>query len=629
MKREKLNLDEIKKRIGNQKLIIFGAGILGSIFYKKVFADYDIAYVVDNNLEPGYSLYGKTIVNFEYFIKNYNNEVIIVTTLNYCDEISEQLELHQFEYEKNYLIWNGHDNSENVSANFADENTKRFISKNKELWAEKKKCDKRGQIIIPYRRSSEIVYAPWSYAANYLADKYDAEILCAGGVESAFDDDLLELYYSFNVSKIIDERPIGEVKRETEQIFEEIWRGIKSKEDIWNIEIYGENYGKDIVRDYLRMEFPIIYINDINLKKQMKRMIGYIVFWNKYIKEKHGEIKAIILWDGTFYREAIIRKLAVLYGIPVYSVIYSDMWKGEYEEKFNYEFYKKYFHMLSKKEQEEGIEWAKHRLEEHLQGNVKDYDIVESVYKSEKQQNVLENSEKIKIMICPHYTGDDPFSQGDMLFMGPGDWLEHLGELSEKTEYDWYFKPHPVETEFGDNYIKAYLKRYPKIKLLPKYVSPFQLKDEGMKYALTIHGSIGYEYPMIGINVINAGNNPHIAFGFDVNPKSIEEYDNILYNLKNMTKKVDVNEIYEFYAIHFGYYQQRKFMINKIFYKDQRLQEIRGFKYSKTRRNTELFRYWIEEINEERHKELQKLTERLFQQIDNYKDTVFHKKKLE
>lgn len=625
----KMNLDEIKKRMEGKQIIIFGAGIWGSIFYKKVFADFDIAYVVDNNVEPSFSLYEKSIFDFSYLINNYNDELIVITTLNYCDEISQQLELHNFEYGKNYLIWNGQDNAETESVDFADENTKRLISKNIELWREKKKHDKKGQIIIPYRRSSEIVYVPWSYAANYLADKYDAEIVCAGGVESSFDNNLLELYYSFNVSKVIDERPTGEVEREVERIFEEIWHGIKSKEDIWNIEIYGECYGKDIVREYLRTEFPIIYINDINLKKQMKRMIGYIVFWNKYIKENHEEIKTIILWDGVFYREGIIRKLAALYDIPVYSVVYSGMCKREYEEKFNYEFYRKYFRMLSKEEQEKGIEWAKCRLKEHLRGNIKDYDIVESVYKMAEQQKVLEDNERIKIMICPHYTEDDPFSHGDMLFMGPGDWLEHLGRLSEKTDYDWYLKPHPVETEFGDNYIKAYLKRYPRIKLLPKYVSPFQLKEEGMKYALTIHGSIGYEYPMIGINVINAGNNPHIAYGFNINPKSIEEYDNILCNLENLDHKVDMNEIYEFYAIHFGYYQHRELMINKIFYKDERLQEIRGLTCSKTKRNTELFKYWLEEIDEERHKELEELIEKLFQQIDNYKDIVFHKKKLE
>ena len=86
-------------------------------------------------------------------------------------------------------------------------------------------------------------------------------------------------------------------------------------------------------------------------------------------------------------------------------------------------------------------------------------------------------------------------------------------------------------------------------------MSPFQLKEEGISYALTIHGSIGYEYPMLGINVINAGNNPHIAFDFDINPKTIEEYDEVIFNLEKVNKKIDINEIYMFYLIHFGYYE--------------------------------------------------------------------------
>ena len=287
MNRDQTNLEEIKNLCGEKKIIIFGAGFWGSILYKKVCRDYDIAYVVDNNIENGYTFYGNKIVNFKFLLENYMDEMIVVTSLDYCDEISEQLEKHHFEYKKNFVIWNGLFDVTSKPIDFADDNTKRFIEKNIELWSKSKRSNKKAKVIIPYRNTVEISYAPWSYAANYLSDKYDAEILCAGGVESPFDDNLLKLYESFNVSGVIDERPTAEIKKEADNIFERLWGHIKCKQDILDIEVYGESYGKDILRDYLRFDFPIVYMTDINLKRQIKRMIEYIVFWNKYINENH------------------------------------------------------------------------------------------------------------------------------------------------------------------------------------------------------------------------------------------------------------------------------------------------------------------------------------------------------
>ncbi len=631
MKEEYKNFFLNSEQIGNickeKKLILFGAGADGSRFYRRNYHRVSVSYFVDNGDIEGYTIYGKRIVDGSYLQKHYQNEIILITSLKYKSEIAEQLENNGFQPGIHFWIWNGRDTAETI--NFEDNNTKEFIEFNKRLWKKEQKEKSKNKILMPYRRTVEIVYAPWSYAANYLAEKYDADIYCIGGVGDVVESDLWGLYQSFNVAGFIDETLNESMNEERDKIFHTVWKNIKCEEDLKEIEIYGENYGVDILRDYLRLEFPRLYMNDWNLKKQVKRMIGYVIFWSNYIKENAGQIKSIIVWDGLYYREGILRKIAYSYDIPVYSIVNTTCFKWEYDLDYSFPFYKKFFNMLSEQEKRDGINWAKRKLEKHLAGNTDDMVMFhKSVFEVKCDENVLETNDKIKIMICPHYTEDDAFPYGDMFFTDPWDWLEYLGELSNNTDYDWYLKPHPIEKELGDKLIEEYVERYPNIKLLPKFVSPIQLKKEGMKFALTIHGSIGYEYPLIGIDVINAGYNPHIAFDFDWNPKSKEEYEHILMNLQTAEKTIDKEEIYQFYCIHFGYYIPRRQDLMNVFFKDSRLQDVRGLVGSKTKYTTDLFKYYMEETSETRHEELKKIYADLFKDMDQYKEGVFYKRGL-
>lgn len=621
-----MNSNEIVKKYGEKKIIIFGAGNDGTRFYKSNIHRLDIVYFIDNGDIQGHSVYGKALRDFLYLKEKYTDEIIVVTSCKYCTEMVKQLEENGFEKNKNYCVWDG--DKDTISVDFGDENVKSLIKLNEKLWGGKDKKRKKNKILIPYRNSAEIVYSPWSYCANYLADKYDAEIICTGGERDKKNEELYKLYESFNVVDYIDETPDEEAGEEINCIFNKLWDSVRTIEDIKGIEIYGEKYGIDFLRDYFRMEFPQLYMDDYSLKKQIKRMVGYVVFWSKYFKENADTIKAVIVWDGLYYREGIIRKIAFGYGIPVYTVVNTTCHKWERDVVYNFEFYKKFYFMLDDEEKKKGMSWAKEKLEKHISGYTDDEQIHKLTFGVLSQVSILEKNSKVKVMICPHYMEDDAYPYGDMLFDDQWDWLHYLGEMSEKLDYDWYLKPHPIEKTLGDALIAEYLKKYKNIKLLPKYVSPIQLKEEGMNYALTIHGSIGYEYPYIGINVINAGYNPYIAFDFDINPKSLGEYKKIISDLPLINKKVEKEEILQFYCIHYGYYIPRERWMNKIFFNNEILQEVRGLVGSKTERTTELFRIYVDEITEERHKELLDLYSRLFDEMDKYKDGVFYKKEL-
>lgn len=629
-KLSQISIDDIMTNFASKKIIIFGAGADGICLYKEIFHKLDISYFVDNGDIDGLTFAGKRLHNFHFLQNNYLNEVIIVASLTYYHEIGNQLIKSGFLFKNNFWIWDG--NVSDCIINFADDNIKAFIEFNKSVWnSGKRNRSTKNKILLPYRNTPEIIYPAWSYAANYLADKYDANIYCAGGIRDILREDVYEIYKSFNVTGFIDESSDDTLNHEMNEIFNHVWNNLHTKDDIKNITVYGEKFGTDILRDYLRLSFPQVFMNDYLLKKQIKQMTGYIVFWHKYFLENHEEIKAVIVWDGIYYREGIMRKIAYGYGIPVYTFDNRECFKWNYDMKFSYEFYKKFFYMLTKQEQKDGMRWAKEKLEDHMKGAVDGLDMGRRPIFGEKisEDRVLEDNDRVKVMICPHYSEDDAFPYGDdMLFHDPWEWLEYLGEMSNKLPYDWYLKPHPIEKKMGDKLISDFLIKYPQIKLLPRFVSPIQLKNEGMKYALTIHGSIGYEYPYIGIHVINAGYNPHISFGFDLNPKNVSEYSHLLNNLEELNPLIDKDEICQFYCIHFGYYKSKGIDLRQLLYKDERLCDIRGLIDSKTKYTTELFKIYTDEMSERKHQDLLKAFEQMFVDMDEYKDGKLYKKSL-
>jgi hypothetical protein len=98
--------------------------------------------------------------------------------------------------------------------------------------------------------------------------------------------------------------------------------------------------------------------------------------------------------------------------------------------------------------------------------------------------------------------------------------------------------------------------RFPKLELLDSNVKHHDLIKGGIDVVLTCYGTIGCEYPMFGIPVINACSaNPHCRYDFNINPSNLEEFEEIILNLdKNIDQyKASINKskILEYYYMQF------------------------------------------------------------------------------
>ena len=194
--------------------------------------------------------------------------------------------------------------------------------------------------------------------------------------------------------------------------------------------------------------------------------------------------------------------------------------------------FKKIFSKLKKEKKLNAYKLAKKRLDLRFKGvNGAKVDLISneiSSFSSKKKKNLIVRNKKIKLLIAPHDFFDAVHIYGDILFTDFYEWLIFLGELSNKTDYDWYMKNRPNFSgkfqkyqPFTNAIIAKICKKYPKIKLLPNDYSHHQIINEKIDFVLTCYGSVGVEYPYFNIPVINASiNNPHINYNFNIHPKS-------------------------------------------------------------------------------------------------------------
>lgn len=624
---------ECKDLFSGKEIFVFGAGVDGEKLYNKLADTVTIGAFIDNRrCGKGNYLCGKEIISLSEFKKRRtNSQPIIIAAYRFIREISSQLMQEGFIPEKDFFAW------DDMCIYHADEITNRYIQFMSGIW--RKEARKRSEkiVLVPFDNRHDHSSVMYAYCSNYLAEKYDASIygFCRYGVSVQNASNVIfDIYKAFNVVELIDSSLNAVMQEESHNILKELWENLYTWKDWKNITIYGICFGTTVIRDFLRENVPDYDLRSDFMYSFLKRTVDTIVFWYHYINEH--DIKTVLLADAVCW-EGYIRDIAITKGIPTYAVEYTmeRAYLNSHGRTVSYPYYKKMWDQLTPKEQEYGMKWAKVHVNQRIGGKKDDVNAhgLHNFSFSEKckKERVLDYDDKIKIIICPHIFEEDSFWCGEQIFDNSYmEWLCHLGELTKKTpNYHWYLKIHPGARRRDVIIMENYLERYPRIKMLPLDVSPIQLKKEGANFALTVCGSIGHEYPAIGIEVINAGKNPHSAFNFTWNPKTKEEYDDLILNLDKLTPKNNMKELYQFYSMHYLFYDREYIPYRTIFFDNPLLpmckeelevydRELGTWKYEE----------YMKEWNEEKHDRTLNLMEELFRKMDDWKPDVFYRRKV-
>ena len=618
---------EVIDKFSSSRITIFGCGSQdGLMLYNALQSSSVIVTAFIDNYKKGNFYQKIPIIGLENYDEGMGS--IVIASNRFAMTMAKQIERSQKKYK--YFIW------DEANIYHTNKDIEEYIKFNKGIFRrERKKREKK--IIVDWVSRHNIYISMLGCVSNYWASQFDAEILGYMDNNISFgsiSEVMKDIYSSLNVSRFIEVKLENEQREEVERKYNEIIAGITTWEDVDRIKVLDVDFGTDFLRSFLRWDIPDFSITNDAFLGRVYQAVETVIFWNDYY-EKH-DVKMVVILDAT-QRQSLFRDITIKKGIPVYA-IGSESFKatlGYYRGK-PYEYFKSFWNQLSAEEKQYGTTWAKERLQKHISGDLSDVrpenrrGFTFAVENSNSR--VLEENDKLKLLICPHVFDEESYQCGRQIFDNNYfSWLCHLGELSERTpEYDWYLKMHPTAHERDEIIIDKIIKKYPLIKKLPANISPKQLRQEGIKYALTVWGSIGHEYPMVGINVIHAGKNPHSAFHFTINPESKEEYDRIIFNLENFDFQPNLEELYQFYCVMFLFYDWNYASFRRDFFKNQELRmsapELRAIGKDC---GTWQYREYMKEWTQEHHQKLLNNMEDFFKRLDEWRPDVFYKRKVD
>ena len=435
-----------------------------------------------------------------------------------------------------------------------------FIRHNEGLWKKYRSNPEGGEILLEANPMASSIIS-FSYLANILSHIHKASITAYLLKERDFrsfltDTPLRQIYRSFNTDRFIylDLNPAQQQERD--RLFRQIHPRLKTKRDVEELTVEGVWFG-DLLYDshLMACHVPTIDIDDGRFQDSLKEALGYYVFWRNYL-DAHT-VSAVVLSHCVYYKYAILLRHAVQRDIPVYQCNATHVYHLSRARLWAYDDFYDYpeqFRRLSPKKQDKGQQMARERLQRRFSGEigVDMHYSTKSAYVKPRSNRVIKESPRIKILVAPHCFFDSPHPYGINLFTDFYEWLNFLGMITEKTDYDWYIKTHPDFLPGNIPIIEEFIKKYPRFNLVPPETSHLQLISEGINFGLTVIGTIGFEYAALGVPVINASLcNPHIRYGFNIHPRTIDKYEKIIMNLHTQKFEINNDEVYEYYYMAF------------------------------------------------------------------------------
>lgn len=375
------------------------------------------------------------------------------------------------------------------------------------------------------------------------------------------------------------------------------FESIKSEREFLNFEYSGISIGDLIYDTYLNERHrPTLDLLDPALLQIFSDSCSIVDYWEKLILDQ--EIASLCVGHAV-YKNGIPARVCLKNGIPVYQVNLNSIYKLNTERclaHFDFLDYPEIFQELSLESRAVALHEAEERLSSRLKGNPAP-ELSYMPVSAHSRINgaeipVLALNNKFKVLVATHDFFDSPHCNGETIFEDFLIWLNNIGELSKRTNFDWYIKNHPFLRGDGERVVDDFVSQYPHITKIPSSTSHQQIVNEGIDAVLTVYGTIASEYAYLGLKAVNACiTNPHSAFNFTFNPRNSSQFEKLVLNLDSEHIQIKRSEVLEFFYMHYLHYKSSWLLPNDealtsiLIDTNPRRQKIRIFAYTSKLQN--------------------------------------------
>lgn len=447
---------------------------------------------------------------------------------------------------------------------------RRMAAHNRKVFQLRQETSERRPVVLFELNLNRSAHIAYSYLANVLAAEYGARIVAysplpfdhwwkrvAFNLRRLMGREPFKVYRSFCCEEFFAIIPSRNQRDAAQKIYEKIYPKLTNNRDIEALTIDGIRVGDLIYDTYLMaMRRPTIDRSSAEFKDFLLTSLASFVFWRDYFSSHN--VCAVNV-SHCVYNLAMPLRIAVHLNIPTYQATVTHLYRLSKTNLFAYNdffYFRERFASLTAEVRQAGVAEAARRIQRRFSGEI-GVDMpysTKSAYGEARHGRLLEISGRKKILIATHCFFDSPHSYGDNVFPDFYEWLDFLGQMSEATDFDWYIKTHPDYLPGTKEVIDGFIAKYPKFRLLPSDASHLQIVSEGINLALTVYGTIAFEYAVLGVPVINASkNNPHTAYDFNLHAKNVEHYRQSLENPDNLGLRIDREHVLEYYFMRYIY----------------------------------------------------------------------------
>ena len=397
------------------------------------------------------------------------------------------------------------------------------------------------QILVEAWLSPSIILGLITFLPH-LAEKYQARPISyygsVGGLKKSLKENFRNVFSIYFKIGIRGFRLFDFTRKNSTYL--ELARNIiaeNSSADQFEKVMYRDILVGDVVGDsFIRGNFlPTLDFNHLDLLEKLSNALFYIDMLYEYFDK--NPVKAVVIIETT-YMLALPGRVALQVGIDTFVITHSYVYrltKERYIAFHHYHEFKSLFRSLPTEVQKYGISKAK----EYLPIKLKDagFGLVPNAHTEYFPQGASFNlSNPIRLLVTAHDFFDSPHSVGDSFFPDYFQWLRCVKDMAQKNHYTLLLRPHPNSRSWNTEVLEQLFADVKNVQLLDSKTTNEQLLQLDISAVLTVYGTVGSEWPLVGVPVINASpNHKHCRIAGNITPSSREEYIEILDNLNNWT----------------------------------------------------------------------------------------------